>query len=376
MRKFSVIVLLLALLPTGLFAQSSVGGGGTVTVNPAGLATSTKQSDGSQKTQVVDGAGNVIGATANALDVNIKSGSSSGLAATDYGTTGAPSAHILTVQGNAAGVAQPVSGTVTANAGTNLNTSTLALEAGGNLAAAATSLGTLDNTVSGNEIQADIVSSALPTGASTAAKQPALGTAGTASIDVITVQGIASMTPIKVDPGTADAADGAAPTNPPLPVTGRARATEVAAVDADDSLTVTESLIGGALVHVGALPQDRWQSSSAGTTIADTTAVAVIAHTDDYFSVVSNLLITNSDATVGTVVKILMGTGTVCGTGTAILFEGYAAALGGGFAIANPEGLFSTTAHSNDICIAAVTTSAEIQWSASGYKTKLDRVSN
>lgn len=39
----------------------------------------------------------------------------------------------------------------------------------------------------------------LPTGASTAAKQPALGTAGTASADVITVQGVTSMTPIKTD---------------------------------------------------------------------------------------------------------------------------------------------------------------------------------
>lgn len=39
----------------------------------------------------------------------------------------------------------------------------------------------------------------LPTGAATAAKQPALGVAGTASADVITIQGIASMTAIKVD---------------------------------------------------------------------------------------------------------------------------------------------------------------------------------
>lgn len=39
----------------------------------------------------------------------------------------------------------------------------------------------------------------LPTGAATAAKQPALGTAGTASADVITVQGIASMTALKID---------------------------------------------------------------------------------------------------------------------------------------------------------------------------------
>lgn len=39
----------------------------------------------------------------------------------------------------------------------------------------------------------------LPTGASTAAKQPALGTSGTASSDVITVQGITGMTALKVD---------------------------------------------------------------------------------------------------------------------------------------------------------------------------------
>lgn len=38
----------------------------------------------------------------------------------------------------------------------------------------------------------------LPAGAATEAKQPALGTAGTASSDVITVQGIASMTPLSV----------------------------------------------------------------------------------------------------------------------------------------------------------------------------------
>jgi hypothetical protein len=44
-----------------------------------------------------------------------------------------------------------------------------------------------------------VSSSALPSGASTAAKQPALGAAGTASADVITVQGIASMTAIKTD---------------------------------------------------------------------------------------------------------------------------------------------------------------------------------
>lgn len=52
---------------------------------------------------------------------------------------------------------------VTASAGTNLNTSALALEAGGNLAAAATSLATLDNAISGSEMQVDVVGS-LPAG--------------------------------------------------------------------------------------------------------------------------------------------------------------------------------------------------------------------
>lgn len=56
---------------------------------------------------------------------------------------GVASGTAVTVNGSA--VTQPVSGTVTANAGTNLNTSALALEAGGNLAAAATSLAAVDD---------------------------------------------------------------------------------------------------------------------------------------------------------------------------------------------------------------------------------------
>lgn len=53
-----------------------------------GFATSTKQSDGSQKTQVVDGSGNVIGATSNALDINIKSGNITGFATSAKQDTG------------------------------------------------------------------------------------------------------------------------------------------------------------------------------------------------------------------------------------------------------------------------------------------------
>ena len=62
---------------------------------------------------------------------------------------------------------------------------------------------TVDGTVTANAGTGTFAVSAaslpLPSGAATAAKQPALGTAGTASADVITVQGIASMTALLVD---------------------------------------------------------------------------------------------------------------------------------------------------------------------------------
>lgn len=61
----------------------------------------------------------------------------------------------------------------------------------------ATSAASIDGKITACNTGAVVVSSsALPSGAATAAKQPALGTAGTASADVITVQGITSMTPL------------------------------------------------------------------------------------------------------------------------------------------------------------------------------------
>lgn len=52
-----------------------------------------------------------------------------------------------------------IAGTVTANAGTNLNTSALALEAGGNLAAAATSVSSIDGKITACNTGAVVVSS-------------------------------------------------------------------------------------------------------------------------------------------------------------------------------------------------------------------------
>ena len=108
----------------------------------------------------------------------------------------------------------------------------------------------------------------LPTGASTAAKQPALGTAGTPSADVLTVQGAASMTALKVD-GTGGS----------FPITGSISNT---------GFNVTGSLPTGANVigQVQTVPKTAcgttaftpaWQAVPTSTTSLTATTSCVIA---------------------------------------------------------------------------------------------------
>ncbi|MFZ2105209.1 MAG: hypothetical protein WAV18_07465, partial [Roseiarcus sp.] len=111
--------------------------------------------------------------------------------------------------------------TVTANAGTNLNTSLLALETGGNLATTAANTGTIAGAVTSSVMQENLkqvngVTTLAGAGATGTGSQretvaqdtttiagSAPGTAGSASTNVVTAQGIASMTPFLVNPGTA-----------------------------------------------------------------------------------------------------------------------------------------------------------------------------
>ena len=147
---------------------------------PTGAATAANQTNGSQKTQIVDGLGNVIASTSNALNVDVVN-----FPATQAVTQ---STSPWVVDGSAH--TQPISAV------------SLPLPTG---AATESTLSTLNGKVIAvNTGNVTVVSSALPTGAATAAKQPALGTAGTASTDVITIQGISSMTPVSVS-GTVSA---------------------------------------------------------------------------------------------------------------------------------------------------------------------------
>lgn len=114
-------------------------------------------------------------------------------------------------------------GAVTANAGTNLNTSALALEGGGNLATTATNTGTIAGAITAGVNQVNLKQvNGIPTstgaGATGTGTQrvgvaqdtttiagSAPGTAGSASTNVVTVQGIASGTNLAVSQATASA---------------------------------------------------------------------------------------------------------------------------------------------------------------------------
>lgn len=120
---------------------------------------------------------------------------------TAYATTISAGANVLQIVTAAAGLpvqpqtgstwAATQSGTWTVQPGNTANTTAWLVTGTG---------GTFPATQSGTWNVTNISGTvSLPTGAATAAKQPALGTAGTASADVITVQGIASMTALKVD---------------------------------------------------------------------------------------------------------------------------------------------------------------------------------
>lgn len=84
------------------------------------VATSTKQSDGSQKSQIVDGSGNVIGATSNALDINIKSGNPTTIAVTQGTATSLKTQAESYQGGSAVGSGNPLE--------VNIRSSTVAID--------------------------------------------------------------------------------------------------------------------------------------------------------------------------------------------------------------------------------------------------------
>lgn len=222
----------------------------------------------------------------SAASLPLPSGASTSAKQPALGTAGAASADVLTVQGIASmtalkvdgsAVTQPVSGTLTCNAGSG----TLAVS------------GPLTDTqLRANAVPISASSLPLPSGAATAAKQPALGTAGSASADVLSVQGVASMTALKVD--------GSAVTQPisaaALPTHGVTLAA-AAITGSNPCNNPTATLVG---------------ISGATSGTASVQLVAISGTTKIY---VCSMTITGVSGTSPTF-KLQYGTGSACATGT------------------------------------------------------------
>jgi hypothetical protein len=123
----------------------------------------------------------------------------------------------------------------------------------------------------------------LPTGAATAVKQPAIGTSGTPSSDVLSVQGVTSMTPLKVDgsavtqpisgsvnvgnfPATQPISGSVSVSNLPTTqtVTGTITETNSSAIKTDADSLVTA---------IGSVSDVAWSGSGNGSAIADLKAI-------------------------------------------------------------------------------------------------------
>lgn len=216
----------------------------------------------------------------------------------------------------------------------------------------------------------------LPTGAATAAKQPALGTAGTPSADVITVQGVTSMTPLKVDgsgvtqpvSGTVtasntagDVAHDSADSGNPVKIGGKAVSSEPTAVANADRANLITDLVGKLITLPYANPEN-FVSGAITTAMTGTTSTSLVAAPGSGLrNYITTIIVSNAHATVGTDIVIQDGSG-----GTTLLTIP-AAAVYGGAVINLPVPLRQPTTNTAIYC-ANVTTGASTKVSAVGYK--------
>ena len=313
-------------------------------------------------------------------------------------------------------VTQSGSWTVTANAGTNLNTSLLALESGGNLATLAgkdfateTTLSAINaKLVSGTDIGDVTVNNAAGaaavniqdggntitvdgTVAVTQSTSPWIvaggGTAGSAATGVVTVQGITSMTPLLVTPAANSAVNlaqyggnnvisagtngalaigGTVATNTaitanPLNLGAQAVSSENSAVTTARQVQLVADLVGKLIVLPYANPEN-FVSGAITSAMTGTTSTSLIAApASGLRNYITQITVSNSHATVGTDVIIQDGN-----AGTT-LYTIPAAAVYGGAVVTFPTPLRQPTTATAIYC-ANVTTGASTKVSASGYK--------
>jgi hypothetical protein len=173
------------------------------------------------------------------------------------------------------------------------------------------------------------------------------------AVELAAAQTLATLTTLT---GGGVASDGVDSGNP-VKIGARAVAAEITAVSAADRVDLLTDLVGKLLVLPYANPENFLNGTTAA--ITDTTSTAVIAAQSGSNRIyVTSIIVTNSHASVGTFVKIL--------DGSTIIWEGYAAPAGGGFAHSFTVPLRGTAATA--LNAQAVTTGANFIVSAAGYK--------
>ena len=154
-----------------------------------------------------------------------------------------------------------------------------------------------------------------------------------------------------------DAAHDAAVAGNPVLVGYEARTSDGTAVANGDAVRAMADKLGKQIVHVGSTPEQRGNGKG---TFTNTTAADILAAPGANIRwVVTNIKVVNAHATVGTKVEIR--------DGTTVIMQGFAAALGGGWTLSNPEGIFHGTGNTA-ITARNVTTGADVDVFCSGYK--------
>lgn len=139
----------------------------------------------------------------------------------------------------------------------------------------------------------------------------------------------------------------------------------VQAISSENSAVTTArqvQLVADLVGKLITLPYANPENFVSGVTaaITDTTNTSVIASAGGSLrNYVTQILVTNSHATVSTVVEIRDGA-------TTVLYRGYALAAGGGFSVTLPVPLRGTAATA--VTASCITTGSNVYVSASGYK--------
>lgn len=188
----------------------------------------------------------------------------------------------------------------------------------GTAGSASTDVITVQGIASGTPQPISAASLPLPTGAATAAKQPALGTAGSASTDVITVQGIASGTPQPVSAASLPLPSGAA-----------------TSAKQDDLLTAVNAAIPAGTNIIGKVGIDQTTPGTtnavqavAGATGGATPHMVIAANSNNSTSLkgsagtVYSLQLYNDSANIAYVKLYNKATAPTCGTDTPVVSIG------------------------------------------------------